>query len=177
MQPIHLPSLARWLLAVLFAILLFWLALPRLLGLAAEHWLAIPGLEALHVDIEKVGGGHAHLSELRAVYRNAGGHRFGIVLHDVAVHYSLAGRHIERLDIVRGELEISPGQAQVSPWPRLEWPPLPLSEAQVGDLRVTVHWPERRLLEAQGNLRFRQGAGQLQVEFRPAADLLRITAS
>ena len=177
MQPIHLPSLARGLLAVLFAILLFWLALPRLLGLAAEHWLAIPGLEALHVDIEKVGGGHAHLSELRAVYRNAGGHRFGIVLHDVAVHYSLAGRHIERLDIVRGELEISPGQAQVSPWPRLEWTPLPLSEAQVGDLRVTVHWPERRLLEAQGNLRFRQGAGQLQVEFRPAADLLRITAS
>ncbi len=178
MHSIHLPSVARWLLAVLLGALLFWLALPRLLGLAAERWLAIPGLEALHVDIEKVGGGHAHLSELRAVYRSAGGHRFRIVLHDVAVDYALAGRHIERLDIARGELEISPGQApQGSPWPQLEWPPLPLSEAQVGDLRVTVHWPERPPLEGQGNLRFRQTTGQLQMEFRPAADLLRITAS
>ena len=178
MHSIHLPSVARWLLAVLLGVLLFWLALPRLLGLAAERWLAIPGLEALHVDIEKVGGGHAHVSELRAVYRSAGGHRFKIALHDVAVDYALAGRHIESLDIARGELEISPGQvSQVSPWPELEWPPLPLSEAQVGDLRVTVNWPERRPLEAQGNLRFRQTAGQLQMEFRPAADLLRITAS
>ena len=178
MHQIRLRSLVHWLLAVLLGLLLLWLALPRLLGLAAEHWLAIPGLEALHVDIETVGGGHAHLREVHAVYHSAGGHRFRIVLHDVAVNYSLAGRHIERLDIARGELEISPGQApQVSPWPQLEWPPLPLSEAQVGDLRVTVNWPERRPLEAQGNLRFRQTAGQLQMEFRPAADLLRITAS
>ena len=178
MHRIHLRSLARWLLAVLLGLLLLWLALPRLLGLAAEHWLAIPGLEALHVDIETVGGGRAHVSELRAVYRSAGGHHFRIVLHDVAVDYSLAGRHIERLDIARGELEISPGQApQVSPWPQIERLSLPLSEAQVGDLRVTVHWPERRPLEAQGNFRFRQTAGQLRMEFRPAADLLRITAS
>ena len=178
MHQIRLRSLVHWLLAVLFGLLLLWLALPRLLGLAAERWLAIPGLEALHVVIEKVGGGHARVSELRAVYRSAGGHRFKIALHDVAVDYALAGRHIERLDIARGELEISPGQApQGSPWPQLEWPPLPLSEAQVGDLRVTVNLPERRPLEAQGNLRFRQTAGQLQMEFRPAADLLRITAS
>ena len=178
MHQIRLRSLVHWLLAVLFGLLLLWLALPRLLGLAAEHWLAIPGLDALHVDIETVGGGHAHLHEVQAVYHTAGGHRFRIVLHDVAVNYSLAGRHIERLEIARGELEVSPGQApQVSHWPQLEWPPLPLSEAQVGDLRVTVNWPERRPLEAQGNLRFRQAAGQLQMEFRPAADLLRITAS
>ena len=178
MYQIRLRSLVHWLLAVLFGLLLLWLALPRLLGLAAEHWLAIPGLDALHVDIETVGGGHAHLHEVQAVYHTAGGHRFRIVLHDVAVNYSLAGRHVERLDITRGELEISPGQApQVSPWPQLEWPPLPLSEAQVGDLRITVHWPERPPLEAQGNFRFQQTAGQLQMEFRPAADLLRITAS
>lgn len=178
MHPIRLRRLLHWLLAVLLGLLLLWLALPRLLGLAAEHWLAIPGLETLRVDIEQVGGGHAHLRQVHAVYHSAGGHRFRIVLHDVAVDYALAGRHIERLDIARGELEISPGQApQVSPWPQLEWPPLPLSEAQVGDLRVTVNWPERRPLEAQGNLRFRQTAGQLQMEFRPAADLLRITAS
>jgi len=178
MHQIRLRSLVHWLLAVLLGLLLLWLALPRLLGLAAEHWLAIPGLEALHVDIETVGGGHAHLREVQAVYHTAGGHRFRIVLHDVAVDYSLAGRHIERLDIARGELEVSPGQGpQVSPWPQLEWPPLPLSEAQVGDLRVTVNWPEHRPLEAQGNLRFRQAAGQLQMEFRPASGLLRITAS
>jgi hypothetical protein len=178
MHQIRLRSLVHWLLAVLFGLLLLWLALPRLLGLAAEHWLAIPGLEALHVDIETVGGGHAHLREVHAVYHSAGGHRFRIVLHDVAVDYSLAGRHIEHLDIARGELEVSPGQApQVSPWPQLEWPQLPVSEAQVGDLRITLHWPERRPLVAKGNLRFRQTAGQLQMEFRPAADLLRITAS
>ena len=178
MHQICLRRLVHWLLAVLLGLLLLWLALPRLLGLAAEHWLAIPGLDTLRVDIEQVGGGHAHLREVHAIYHSAGGHRFRIVLHDVAVDYSLADRHIERLDITRGELEISPGQApQFSPWPQLEWPPLPLSEAQVGDLRVTVHWPERRPLEAQGKLRFRQTAGQLQMEFRPAADLLRITAS
>ena len=178
MHQIRLRSLVLWLLAVLFGLLLLWLALPRLLGLAAERWLAIPGLEALHVVIEKVGGGHARVSELRAVYRSAGGHRFKIALHDVAVDYALAGRHIKRLDIAHGELEIAPGEtSQGSPWPQLEWPPLPLSEAQVGDLRVTVHWPERRPLEVQGNFRLRQTTGQLQMELRPAADLLRITAS
>lgn len=178
MHPIHLPRVARWLLAVLLGILLFWLALPRLLGLAAEHWLAIPGLESLHLEIETVGGGHAQVSELRAVYRSAGGHRFQFALHDVAVDYALAGRHIERLEIARGELEISPGQApQGLPWPQLELLSLPLSEAQVGDLRVAVHWPESRVLEANGNFRLRKTAEQLQMEFQPAADLLRITAS
>ena len=176
MHQIYLRSLARWLLAVLLGLLLLWLALPRLLGLAAEHWLAIPGLEALHVDIETVGGGSAHLREVNADYHSAGGQRFRIVLRDVAVHYSLAGRRIERLDIAGGELEVSTGQAsQVSPWPQLEWPSLPFGEAQIGDLRVTVHWPEHQPLEARGNFQLRQTAGQLQAEFRPGTNLLRVT--
>ncbi len=178
MIPIRLRRAARWLLAALLVLLLFWLALPRLLGLAAERWLDIPGLEALHVDIEKVGAGHARLREVRGVYNSAGGHRFRIALHDIAVDYSLVRRHIERLDIASGELEIFPGQTPpLSAWPQLEWPHLPLSEAQIGDLRVAVNWPERPRLETHGNFHLRQAEGQLQAEFRPDADLLRMTAN
>jgi|GEM_PF-3822286 hypothetical protein len=57
MSPIRLGSAGRWLLVVLLALLLLWLALPRLLGMAAERWLAIPGLEGLQVEIDKVGAG------------------------------------------------------------------------------------------------------------------------
>lgn len=173
-----LRKAARWLLAVLLGLLLFWLALPRLLGLAAEHWLDVPGLEAVHVDIEKIDAGQARLREIRAVYLSAGGHRFQIALHDIALDYSLLRRHLNRLDIAGGELEILPGQApQVTPWPQLEWPVLPLSEAHIGELRVAVKWPERPPLTTHGDFRLRQTAGQWQAEFRPDAGLLRMTAS
>lgn len=184
MPPIRLPGAARRLLAVLLlsllALLLLWLALPRLLGLAAEHWLAVPGLEELQVDVEEVGGEHARLREVRAVYQSAGGDRYRIALHNIAIDYSLPGGQVERLDVASGELELLTGQtAPPSPWPLLEWPNLPLGEAQVRDLRVTVTWPdrpERPRLEARGDFRLRQTAGQWQAEFRPDADLLRITA-
>ncbi len=178
MDRIHLRSVARCLLAVLLALLLFWLALPRLLGLAAEHWLDIPGLQALHVDIESVGGGSAQLREVRADYHSTGGHRLRIVLHDIAVDYSLARRQFERLHIARGVLDIFPGQAApVTPWPQLEWPTLPCNEAQVDDLRVAVHWPQRPPLATQGQFLLRQTAGELQAEFRPDGNLLRLTAN
>lgn len=178
MYGINLPRAARWLLAVLLGLLLLWLALPRLLGLAAEHWLDIPGLEAVHVDIEKIDAGQARVREIRAVYLSAGGHRFQIALHDIALDYSLVRRHLDRLDIATGALEILPGQApQVTPWPQLEWPILPLSEAHIGELRVAVKWPERPPLKTLGNFRLRQTEGQWQAEFRPDAGLLRMTAS
>ncbi|MBK7424308.1 MAG: hypothetical protein IPJ48_15185 [Propionivibrio sp.] len=85
MYPVQFRSAARWLPAVLLVLLLFWLALPRLLGLAAERWLDVPGLENLHVDIENVGAGHARLREVRAVYTSAGGYRFQIALHDMVL--------------------------------------------------------------------------------------------
>ncbi len=177
MSPIRLGSAGRWLLVVLLALLLLWLALPRLLGMAAERWLAIPGLEGLQVEIDKVGAGHARLSEARAIYQSAGGHRFRIAVHDIALDYSLIRRHIERLDIASGELEILPGQTQqATPWPQLAWPHLPLSEARVGDLRVTLHLPQRAALDVHGNFHLRQTEGQLQAEFRPDGHLLRSTA-
>ncbi len=169
---------ARWLVAFLLGLLLLWLALPRLLGLAAEHWLTIPGLEAVHIDIEQVGSGHARLREVRAVYQSAGGHRWRIALRDIAVNYSLVGRHIERLDIAGGKLDLFPAQATPdSPWPLLELPALLVDEAHIADLRVAVHRPQSQTLEARGKFRLRQTAGQLQMEFRPLADLLQITAS
>jgi len=115
---------------------------------------------------------------VRAVYRSAGGHRFQFVLRDIELRYSLAGRSMERLVIASGELDIFPGQeARQSPWPEIEMPSLPLSEVQVGHLRVALHRPEKLPLEAVGNFRLREMAGQWQGEFRPGADLLRITAS
>ncbi len=178
MIPIWLRNAARWLLVVVLALLLLWLALPRLLGLAAERWLNIPGLEAVHVEVKDVGAGHARVSELRGVYQSSGGHRFGIALHDITLDYSLMRRHVERLVIANAELEILAGQpAQVSAWPQFEWPDLPLSDAHIRDLRVVVDRPEHRRLEARGDFRWRQTASQLQVEFRPAAALLRLTAS
>lgn len=169
---------ARWLLAVLLGLFLLWLALPRLLGLAAERWLDIPGLEALHVDIEKVHAGQARLREIRAVYLSTGGHRFQIALHDIALDYSLVRRHLDRLDIATGELTILPGKTpKVSPWPQLDWPVLPLSEAHIGNLRVVVNRPEQPPLEAQGNFRLQQLTGQWLAEFRPDAGLLRLTAN
>ncbi len=178
MSPIQLRRSWRWLLAVLLALFLLWLALPRLLGLAAERWLDIPGLETALVDIENVGTGQARLREVRAVYRGSGGRRLQIALHDIAVDYSLVRRHVERLAIARAELDVFPGQSSpASPWPHVEWPQLALSEALVGDLRVALHGPGHPPLEAHGRFGLRQAEGQLQAEFRPDSGLLRMTAS
>ena len=177
MIPLTLRNAARWLLVVVLALLLLWLALPRLLGRAAERWLNIPGLEVVRVDIKDVGAGHARLRELRGVY-HSNGHRFGMALHDITLDYSLTRRHVERLDVAKAELEIVPGQpAEASAWPLIDWPDLPLSDARIGDLRVIVDRPAHPPLEAHGNVRLHQTADQLQLEFRPDAALLRITAS
>ena len=168
----------RWLLAVVLALLLLWLALPRLLGFAAERWLAVPGLTGLHVDIAILGSGRASLREVRATYRTSGGHVLQMTLYDIKLDYSLAGLTIEHLDVARGELDVFPGQTpQSSPWLPLAWPHLPLSEAQVHDLRVTVHRPERPAQEARGRFVLHQTPGQLQTEFRLGDDLLRMSAS
>ncbi|MCB1968479.1 MAG: hypothetical protein KDI64_21170, partial [Candidatus Accumulibacter sp.] len=73
------------LLILLVMLVLLWLALPRLLGPAAERWLSIPGLEALHVDVDEVGAGHTRLREVRAVYHGVGGDRVEIAMHDIVI--------------------------------------------------------------------------------------------
>ena len=174
----HSRRATRWLLAATLAFLLLWLALPRLLGLAAERWLAIPGLTALHVDIETIGAGHASLREVRAAYRSAGGHALQMTLRDIKLDYSLAGLQIEHLDVASGELGIFPGQTpQPSPWIRFEWPHLPLGEAQVRDLQVVVHRAGPPVLEARGSFRLQQTPAQLLTEFRMDDGLLRMSAA
>ena len=176
--PIRLRKAAFTLLLTLLSLLLLWLALPRLLGLLAERWLDIPGVEAVHVDIEKVGTGRARLRDVRATYRSAAGHRFQLALRDIALDYSLTRRHIEVLDIGSGELEISPGQTlTASPWPLLEWPMLPVSAVRIDDLRVVVNGAGSLPLEVRGTLDLRQSDGQLQGELRPDSGVLRVTAS
>lgn len=170
-------SVWRGLLAALLALLLLWLALPRLLGLAAERWLDVPGLEAVAVDIESIGAGRAHLREVRAVYRSNGGLLIRFALHDIVADYSLARRHVKRLDIARAELEIVPPESSLaSPWPRLEWPGIPVSEVSFGALSVAVRRPQGPLMETRGSLRLLQADGRLQAEYRPDTGLLRITA-
>lgn len=177
MSPIRMRHTWRWLSLLLLALFLLWLALPRLLGLVAERWLDIPGLETVRVDIENVGTGHARLREVRAVYHSSGGHRLQITLHDISVDYSLVRRHVERLKIARAELDVFPGQSSpASHWPHVELPQLPLSEAQFGDLRVAMHWPGRPPLETHGSFSLRQVERQLHAEFRPDSGLLRMTA-
>ena len=181
-QPRSRPRrLLAALLILLVMLVLLWLALPRLLGPAAERWLSIPGLEALHVDVDQVGAGHTRLREVRAVYHGAGGDRVEIAMHDIVLDYSLPEGHLQGLNIARGDVEVFPAQAApgapASVWPPLEWPDLPLREGQIGALRVVVHGAQRPPLETQGNFHLRQAAGELRVEFRPGRDLLRLTAN
>ncbi|HRI93490.1 MAG TPA: hypothetical protein PLS93_17835, partial [Accumulibacter sp.] len=176
--PAYRRRAAPWLLAALLALLVLWLALPRLLGMVAERWLTIPGLQALHVDVDQVGAEDARLREVRAVYQSPGGDRLRIVLRDIAVGYSLPRAQVERLDIGSAELEISPGEATLpaSPWPRIEWPVLPWSEVRVGDLRLVLVRSSRSQLDVHGSFLLHQSERKLQAEFRPDGDLLRLTA-
>lgn len=174
-----LPRKFLWPLIAALTVLLFWLALPRLLGLAAQRWLHVPGLAVERLDIAAIGAGQANLRELRAVYCSAGGQHFRIALHDIAVDYSLLRRHIDRLDIDRAKIEVSTGKASsASPWPQLVWPHLPLDEVKIGDLQVAVQRPEQSALGIQGSLLLQQATqGQLLVEFRKAADVLRLNVT
>jgi len=164
------------LLALSLALFLLWLALPRLLGAAAERWLNVPGLKNLQVDIAHLGSNHAHLRELRAVYVS-GGNRLQFALHDIDLDYSLTDRHLEQLHIARGELAVDhETSAAPSPWPILQIPQWPLSEVRVDQLHVSIQTPTLAKVETQGSARLAQENGLVQLEFNPGDDRLRITA-
>ena len=169
------PRLARRLLTVFFAVslalVLLWLALPKLLGLAAERWLNIPGLQDLRVDIEQVDSGQARLRELSAVYYSPGGDRIQFVLNGIDVDYSLTDRHVHRLHVARGELAaFSQSTAEPSPWPPLEIPQLPLGNLQIELLKVSAHLPDLPPFETQGRALLRQTDGVATFEFLPGDD-------
>lgn len=154
-----------------------WLLLPRIIGLAAEYWLDIPGLESLGVEVDEIGAGQARLRELRAVYRSAGGHQFTASMHDIVLGYSLAERRLQQLDIARGELEVTPGKAApASPWPQIEWPTLPVEDVRIGELQLTLHDSGRQALQARGSAHVRQSDGRLLAELATDSGLARLTA-
>lgn len=178
MFPTRHRKAAFWLLAALCVLLLIWLSLPRLLGLAAERWLQIPGVESLRVDIAEVDTGHLKLRKLSGVYRSSGGDRLKIALKDIAIDYSPTRRHIDRLDIGSGELDAFLAEkAQESPWPLLTWPQLPLGDVRIHDLRVTLHRAQGAPLQAQGELSLQQVGEQLETQFRMNSGLLRMAAT
>ena len=178
MYPTRHRKAAFWLLGVLCLLFLIWLSLPRLLGLAAERWLKIPGVESLRVDIAEVSTGHLKLRELQGMYQSTDGDRLQIALKDVAIDYSPARRHIDRLDIVSGELEVFPAEkAQDTPWPLLTWPQLPLGDARIHDLRLTLHRAQGSPLQAQGDLGLQQTGERLEAQLRLNAGLLRMAAT
>ena len=178
MFPIQHRNAAFWLLGALCVLLLIWLSLPRLLGLAAERWLQIPGVESLRVDVAEVDTGHLKLRKLSGVYRSANGDRLEITLKDIAVDYSPTRRHIDRLDIGSGELDaFLADKAQESPWPLLTWPQLPLGDVRIHDLRVTLHRAQGTPLQARGDLSLQQTGEQLETQFRMSTGLLRMAAT
>lgn len=172
----------RWagaLALILFLLLALWLSLPRLLGLAAERWLAVPGLQALRVDVGSVGADQGRLREVRADYLSAGGHRVRIVLHDIVVDYSPVGRQVERIAVARGDIQIIAGPAaEASPWPLLDWPAIPLRAARIDDLRVAVQRSQESPLEARGSFDLQQtdDQGHFLAEFKAGEDVLRLSA-
>jgi hypothetical protein len=170
------PSLC--LLALLLVSFAFWLALPRILGLAAERWLAIPGVESLRVDIDEIGAGQARLREVRAVYRSLGGHQVSASMHGIALTYSPAERQIQKLNITRANVEVTPADStEESPWPHLAWPRLPIDDVRINDLRMAMRRPDASLLEARGHLQIRLTEKRLSAEFKTANGLVRLTAA
>lgn len=178
MFPIRYRKTVAWLLGVFCALLLVWLALPRLLGLAAERWLAIPGVESLRVDIAEITGGQLKLRELQGSYRSAGGDRLRFALADVTVDYSAARRQIERLDVGRTEFDLFPADKPTpSPWPRIVWPQETPREVRLHDLQLTLHPPQGTPFVAQGRLDWQRTGDQVQTEFHTATGRLQIAAA
>ena len=178
MFPTRYRTTASWLLGALCVLALIWLSLPRLLGLAAERWLQIPGVESLRVEIAEIGTGQLKLRKLSGVYRSAGGDLLQIALKEITIDYSPVRRRIDRLDVVQGELEVFPAEkTEDSPWPLLAWPQLPLGEARIHDLRMTMHRAQGAPLQTQGDLSLQQTGEQLEALFRMNAGLLRMAAT
>lgn len=154
------------------------MALPRIVGFAVEHWLSIPGLEKLYVDIEQIGAGQARLREVQADYRSTAGHLIRIALRDIRLDYSPALRKVTRVEAGSGELDVYPGASQpASPWPEIVLPVLPVAETRIGTLHLAVHAQERPVLEATGRFILRQTEERLDAEFNADAARFQMAAS
>ncbi|MFT3847564.1 MAG: YdbH domain-containing protein [Propionivibrio sp.] len=177
MFPIRYRKAATWLLGAVCALALVWLALPRLLGAAAERWLAIPGIDGLSVDIAEIGIDRLQLRELQGSYRTRTDDRLDFALAEVAIDYSAAHRRIERVEIGRAVFDLHPsGAATPSPWPVLAWPRDLPSEATLRDFQITLHRSSGTPLVVGGNLDLRRIGERWQGTLRAAAGRLQIVA-
>ena len=178
MPPFPWKRASLYLLATLLASFTFWQALPRIVGLAAERWLAIPGVESLRVDIDEIGASQARLREVRAVYRSPSGRQVSASMRDIALTYSLAERRGQQLHVARADVEVAPAETtEESPWPRLAWPRLPIDDVHINDLRLAMRRPDASPLEARGHLHVRQDEERLSAEFGTAGGLARLTTA
>lgn len=161
--------------AVALAVVLaaVWLALPRLLGFAAERWLAIPGVAALRVDIGAIDARHASLHELAAIYTTPGGDRLRVALHGVDIDYALSARKVTALRAKKAELELTRAESgKAGPWPQLIRPQIPLESVQIDELQLRLKSgsapsaaPEFAIT---GVFLASANAEHLQAEFHPA---------
>ena len=175
---------AYGLLALVLFLGLLWLALPRLLGFAAERWLRVPGLETQALDVASVGPQQLRAREVRGVYHTAGGDRWAFTLHGVDVDYSLPHRRIDRLNIAKAEVVMTPGARPPEPaapkapvWPELAWPKLPFRRAQVADMHITVQLPQREPVQASGRLEVQQDAETLRATLQAPTEVLLLSAT
>lgn len=178
MFPIRSRKTAAWLLGIAGALFLFWLALPRLLGQAAERWLAIPGVDALHVDVTAVTSDRLTLRELSGVYRGSGGARLHFAFGDVSVEYSATQKQVRRVDAGRAELELFPADAPTqTPWPPLVWPAAAPDAVQLRDLKLTLNRAQAEPLAAQGAFVLKRNGERLDAEWLADTGRLQFAAA
>ena len=181
MLPFRHRKTAIWLLGAAFALTLIWLVwftLPRLLGLAAERWLAIPGVESLRVEVAEVGASRLTLRELRGTYRGTGGDRLEFALNDVAIDFSALRRRVERVDAGRAVLDLHPADTLAhSPWPLLAWPQGAPDKANVRDLQLTLHRPTGTRLAVRGELDVQRADDRIEATLRAPTGRLQLAAT
>ena len=178
MLPFRYRKTAIWLLGAAVALTLVWLALPRLLGMAAERWLAIPGVESLRVEVAEVGANRLTLRELRGTYRGTSGDRLEFALDDVAIDYSAVRRQIERVDAGRAVLDFHPSETPAaSPWPLLAWPQGAPGKASVHDLQLTLHRPTGTPLIVRGELDVRRTNDRIEAMLLTPTGRLQLAAT
>lgn len=178
MLPFRHRKTAFWLLGTAFALTLVWFTLPRLLGMAAERWLAIPGVESLRVGVANVGGSRLKLREVRGTYRSTGGDRLEFALAEVAIDFSALRRRVENVDAGRAVLDLHPADTPVrSPWPLLAWPQGAPDKANVRDLQLALHRPTGTPLMVRGELDVQRTDDRIEATLRTPTGRLQLAAT
>ncbi len=178
MFPIRYRKTATWLLGAAIALILLWLALPRLLGMAAERWLAVPGVNSLRVDVVEIGADRINLGELRGTYRAQSDARLDFALTDIDIDYSAARRRVERVEVGQAALDLHAAETSTpSPWPLLVWPNDLPGDVRLRDLQIALHRPAAAPLTTRGDLEARLSSDRIAATLRTTEGWLELTAT